>query len=312
MKSNIEIDKGNFKGEIKNELKEPTDLFMWEIRFPTSIQEFNYKETDFKIIDCDRNIFDCEIKLNTKENLISIIPLKNYIKNKYYYLRVNHNNGLYIAFRINGNKIESKIFKTQMEFNKFIHTDKLANLNTVKPNIPIKNINKAPNIPTQNINKVPNTLIGNFNMNKKRNWLWLILVAIFLINLLKTISMVNGINITTYIDDVFIPSNIYKNKVYVIVEDLNYYGHNVELDEVNKILYIKKVNKDIVGVERNNKLMGYNIEKSDIKVMLYVPNQDKYIQVDSIKMDNKIMVNARKLNMKSSWNRRKRELRLSS
>lgn len=128
MGSNLEINNGNYRGDIKNNLKGSTDIFMWKIKFPSSMNISKYNEYDFNIVDCNNNIFECRVDKNNSENSIAIIPKQNYAKNKYYYLNINYhrnnNSKIYVAFRLVNKKFENISFKSQTEYEDFIEKDK--------------------------------------------------------------------------------------------------------------------------------------------------------------------------------------------
>ncbi len=247
MKSKLEIDKGNYKGEIKNYLKEPTDLFMWEIKFPASTNVSNYKESDFIITDCNKKIFDCEIKTNIKDNSISIIPNKNYKKDTYYYLNINHNNGLYIVFRIVGETFESKTFKTQAEFNEFMKKDKLDKADNDEIDISVKNINKNKN------NKEKLNYI-NFNYMKLIFcWTIVFLFTFVFIEIFINVGFIDFLaSVTSYIMLITIPSIIIvlETKKYNSIKaynsgvtKFNNQQYSEALTDFNKALKIDKRNE---------------------------------------------------------------------
>jgi len=126
MSSNLEINKGNYKGEIKNNLKKSTNLFIWKMKFPNSLKVSSYNENDFNIIDCDNNVFDCSVKIDSLENTISIIPNHKYSQNTYYYLNIlySKSNPIYVAFRLVNDKFETIKFKNEVEYREFIQQDK--------------------------------------------------------------------------------------------------------------------------------------------------------------------------------------------
>lgn len=103
------------KDKIHIDIKEPTDVIYWQIKFNIPLDETSVSEETTGVTDKEGYILKTEIRYSSKSNLISIKPLEPYAQNEYYILSIskdvcsanqqNLKRDIHILFKLKNNVI---------------------------------------------------------------------------------------------------------------------------------------------------------------------------------------------------------------
>ena len=99
-------------------------------------------------------------------------------------------------------------------------------------------------------------------------------------------------SITAYIDGYYIPTIDYNGNTYVIAEDLNNYGFDVEWVSEERALKIKANPYKAKGQASPSLTQNsFNVIKSDIKALYYNGTTNEYVEVASYNIGGKTLIN---------------------
>lgn len=107
----------------------------------------------------------------------------------------------------------------------------------------------------------------------------------------KTLGSTSTSDIKAYIDYSFIPTVNYKDKTYVVAEDLSSYGYDVVWDSYSRTLKIKRnTSKNISSIANWNSSTTYDVQNTDIKTYFYNDVTASYTLVPSYNIGGKTIV----------------------
>lgn len=118
-------------------------------------------------------------------------------------------------------------------------------------------------------------------------------------------------DIKAYINDLFIPSVNYKNHTYIIAEDLNNYGFDVEWDENSRTLNIKQNSSKKTSIINQLNLDSFEIQSTDIKTKQYNFSTNTYETIDSYNVDGKTIIKINDITGDAVWDSTGRTISLS-
>ncbi len=99
-------------------------------------------------------------------------------------------------------------------------------------------------------------------------------------------------SITAYIDGYYIPTIDYNGNTYVIAEDLNNYGFDVQWVSEERALKIKADPSKAKGqISSSLTENSFNVIKSDIKTFYYNGTTNSYVEVASYNIGGKTLIN---------------------
>ena len=119
-------------------------------------------------------------------------------------------------------------------------------------------------------------------------------------------------DIKAYINGLSIPSVNYKNHTYIVAEDLNNYGFDVEWDETNRTLNIKQNSSKKTSTVNQLNLDSFEIQSTDIKTKQYNFSTNTYETIDSYNVDGKTIIKINDIAGNAVWDSVERTISLST
>lgn len=119
-------------------------------------------------------------------------------------------------------------------------------------------------------------------------------------------------DIKAYINDIFIPSLNYKNYTFIVAENLNDYGFDVEWNGEDKTLKIaRNSDKEITAKNTSNFNKEYTIETTENKTLLYNKDKGNYEAIESYSIGGQTIIKLEDLGGTVDWNADTRTIKLS-
>lgn len=125
-------------------------------------------------------------------------------------------------------------------------------------------------------------------------------------------EQVTSSDIKAYINGLSIPSVNYNNHTYIIAEDLNNYGFDVEWDENTRTLNIKQNSNKQTSAINQLSLNSFEIQSTDIKTKQYNVSTNTYETIDSYNVDGKTIIKINDITGDAVWDSAKRTISLST